>query len=187
MKSNAIIPLQNVSVATPCGAAWENMQGDDTARFCQTCRKNVYNLSAMSRAEAESLIQQKEGRLCVRFYQREDGTMLTADCPVGLHEVRRGLGRSLAAGFAACCAFGFGLIGIGGQSAACGEWQPFKTVFNWIAPSPATPRNVIGMSKIAMPPAQPSAPALMGEMVVTVPPRATPGTPAPSATRPPQS
>jgi hypothetical protein len=49
------------------------------------CKKNVYHLSNMSRAEAEALLEEHEGRVCVRFYQREDGSILTEeDCPVGL-------------------------------------------------------------------------------------------------------
>ena len=32
------------------------------------------------------IIKKKEGKLCVKFYQRSDGTMLTSDCPVGIKE-----------------------------------------------------------------------------------------------------
>src|SRR5262245_26944298 len=76
-------------VASPCPADWSAMQGDDRVRFCGQCQKNVYNLSAMTHAEAEDLIREKEGKLCVRFYQRTDGTVLTADCPVGRRRRRR--------------------------------------------------------------------------------------------------
>lgn len=81
--------LDSVKVASPCSEAWEKMSGDERARFCAACSLTVYNLSAMSRADAEALILKKEGRLCVRFYRRADGTILTADCPVGLAAVRR--------------------------------------------------------------------------------------------------
>src|SRR5262249_1200290 len=40
-------------------------------------------------AEAEALILEKEGDVCVRFYQRTDGTVLTADCPVGRRRTTR--------------------------------------------------------------------------------------------------
>jgi hypothetical protein len=76
--------LRNVSVASPCPARWEEMQGDDRSRFCSECRLHVYDLSAMTAHEAAALIREKEGNLCVRFYRRTDGTMLTADCPVGI-------------------------------------------------------------------------------------------------------
>lgn len=61
------------------------MEGDDRVRFCPECELNVYNLSAMTEEQALALVQEREGRLCVRFYQREDGTVLTSDCPVGAH------------------------------------------------------------------------------------------------------
>lgn len=78
------IALESVSVASPCHADWNAMTGDDRSRFCPSCAKNVYNLSSMTRDEAELLLQEKDGRLCVRYFVREDGTMLTQDCPVGV-------------------------------------------------------------------------------------------------------
>jgi len=83
--------LSNVNVAAPCAASWDRMTGDDRARFCSLCQKNVYNLSALTAAEVKALIQEKEGKLCGRFYRRSDGTMLTADCPVGLRNMARRL------------------------------------------------------------------------------------------------
>ena len=76
--------LDALSVASPCPANWEEMTGDDRIRFCNSCQLNVYHLSGMTRLEAETLIQEKEGKLCVRYYRRADGTILTKDCPVGL-------------------------------------------------------------------------------------------------------
>jgi hypothetical protein len=64
------------------------MSGDDKARFCKTCQENVFNISMMTREEAGSLILKKEGNLCVRFAQREDGTIITDDCPVGSSRTR---------------------------------------------------------------------------------------------------
>jgi hypothetical protein len=80
--------LEDIRIATPCNADWQDMSGDDRVRFCGKCDKNVYNLSAMTRGEAEELVRQKEGRLCVRLYQRADGTVLSADCPVGVRRKR---------------------------------------------------------------------------------------------------
>jgi hypothetical protein len=76
-------PLNNLKVASPCSQDWNRMAGNDRRRYCGECKLNVYNLSGMTRAEAENLILNAEGRLCVRFYQRADGTVLTEDCPVG--------------------------------------------------------------------------------------------------------
>jgi hypothetical protein len=64
------------------------MIGSDRVRFCGECNLNVYNLSAMTRDQAESLIAANDGRLCVRFYRRRDGSIITQDCPVGLRAVQ---------------------------------------------------------------------------------------------------
>lgn len=80
--------LGEVRIASPCHADWNLMTGDEQSRFCDKCAKNVYNLSAMTTEQAEKLIREKEGDLCVRYYQRKDGTVLTADCPVGVRRKR---------------------------------------------------------------------------------------------------
>ena len=82
-------PLDHVRVAAPCQADWDQMIGSERMRFCGQCSLNVYNLSHMTRADAESLIAQNEGRLCVRFYRRADGSIITKECPVGLKAIRR--------------------------------------------------------------------------------------------------
>jgi hypothetical protein len=82
-------PLNHVRVAAPCPADWDQMIGSERMRFCGQCSLNVYNLSSMTRSEAESLIARNEGRLCVRFYRRRDGSIITEDCPVGLRAISR--------------------------------------------------------------------------------------------------
>ncbi len=84
-------PLDNLKVASPCSANWDEMYGDDRKRFCADCKLNVYNLSGMSRADAERLIMGSEGRLCVRFFRRADGSVITGDCPVGWARVKQRL------------------------------------------------------------------------------------------------
>ena len=37
--------LDVITVAEPCTESWEGMSGDDRVRYCQGCRKHVYNLS----------------------------------------------------------------------------------------------------------------------------------------------
>src|SRR5436190_1125231 len=83
--------LQNVRVASPCRASWDEMTpiDQDRVRFCSGCQKRVYNLSALCQAEAEGLLRAHEGHLCVRYYRRHDGTILTTDCPVGLRAARQ--------------------------------------------------------------------------------------------------
>ena len=84
-----MIHLDQLRVASPCHEAWDRMDGDDRHRSCDRCQKNVYNISEMTSDEAASLIAQHEGKLCVRFYRREDGTVMTKDCPVGAARVRK--------------------------------------------------------------------------------------------------
>jgi hypothetical protein len=80
--------LPNIRIASPCPADWNAMVGDSRVRACATCKKNVFNLSAMTRADAESLIRATNGDVCAQYWQRKDGTILLADCTV--QGVRRG-------------------------------------------------------------------------------------------------
>jgi hypothetical protein len=75
------------------------MIGTDRKRFCGQCKLNVYNLSGMTMFEAEELLTQSEGRLCVRYYRRSDGTILTKDCPVGWAKVKERVSRIATATF----------------------------------------------------------------------------------------
>ena len=92
-------PLDNIKVASPCSANWDEMLGDDRKRYCGECKLNVFNLSGMNKAEAENLLENSEGRVCVRFYRRSDGTVLTQDCPVGWAKIKRNLSRTATAIF----------------------------------------------------------------------------------------
>lgn len=104
-------PLDHVRIAAPCKVDWEQMIGSDRARFCAQCNLNVYNLSSMTKTEAEALIAQTEGRLCVRFYRRRDGSILTKNCPVGLRAIRRRLSYLAKATSAAVLSF-FAGVGV---------------------------------------------------------------------------
>lgn len=99
--------LDRARIASPCPAKWEEMRGDDRRRFCGKCDKHVYNVVAMPRAEAEAMLREATAGTaempCLRIYRREDGTILTADCPVGVKRKRR---RRLVAGAAVSAGFG---------------------------------------------------------------------------------
>lgn len=90
-KENSSDILRNIRVASPCNVGFENMEGTDQVRFCGSCKMNVYNIGGMSSAEAQKLIQETEGRLCVRLYQRKDGTVITDNCPIGFRRIRNRL------------------------------------------------------------------------------------------------
>jgi hypothetical protein len=88
------------------------MYGDERKRFCSDCKLNVYNLSGMTRREAENLVLNAEGRLCVRYFKRADGTVLTADCPVGWAAVKRRVSRVATATASIVFGIASGLMGI---------------------------------------------------------------------------
>ena len=96
MTMNAKDVLPDLKIASPCNARWEDMEGSDSSRFCAQCQKNVYNFASMTAEEARAVLLQKEGRVCGRFYQRTDGTLLTEDCPIGLHRRVRKLATAAA-------------------------------------------------------------------------------------------
>ena len=146
--------LDNVRIASPCHARWEDMEGNERARFCGQCRKNVFNLSAMTPPEIERLVRETEGRFCGRFYARPDGRMLVNDCPTGRQQRRSRWSRI----FSAVCAAALFLVG-------CSRRPP----------------RVMGIIACPPPPAT-NVPFLMGD--VYIPPQASaPGTnsPAPSS------
>lgn len=104
--------LGRLRVASPCPASWAGMEGDERVRFCRLCGLNVYNLSEMTRPEAEALVLRAEGgRLCARFYRRADGTVITRDCPAGLRALRRRASRRAGAALAAVLALFGGAFG----------------------------------------------------------------------------
>lgn len=104
-------PLDNIRVASPCSADWNQMYGNDRKRFCADCKLNVYNLSEMTRDEAESFLMASEGRVCVRYFRRADGTVLTRNCPVGLRAAVRRVSRAATAAFSLVVGVFLGLFG----------------------------------------------------------------------------
>lgn len=88
-----------LTIATPCPVSWDTMKGDDRKRFCDMCSLNVYNISEMTRAEAENFLANSEGRICGKIYKRADGTILTKDCPVGLRAYRKKVSALAGAAF----------------------------------------------------------------------------------------
>jgi hypothetical protein len=151
-------PLSNLKIASPCSADWNEMVGDNRKRFCGDCKLNVYNLSGMSKTEAENLLTNAEGRVCVRFYQRADGTVLTEDCPVGWAKVKQRTKLFVTA--AASLVFSF--LGAIGLNAAFTGAKEFSFSIPFVTPTPER---------------------LMGAIAVKPTPKATPKkNPTPKAT-----
>lgn len=84
--------LDRVRIAKPCQVPWSSMQGGEVTRHCGSCKKNVHNLSAMTKNEAESFLasQAAVGEVpCITYYRRLDGTLVAEDCSIGSAKVRR--------------------------------------------------------------------------------------------------
>jgi hypothetical protein len=145
--------LDDVQIAAPCPVKWESMTGDERVRHCAQCRLNVFNIAGMPRAEAIALVTKAQGRTCVRLFRRKDGTVLTADCPVGVRKLRRkvamGLTGALAllvagAGWASNAPAGTPCeaqqSSFGGRmqraKASVRQYEPMKSLLDWIDPEP---------------------------------------------------
>jgi hypothetical protein len=73
------VPLDVIEIETPCAKPWNEMSGDDRTRFCDHCHKQVFDVSAMPREEAERLVCEKAGSMCVRFARDARGAVITLD------------------------------------------------------------------------------------------------------------
>ncbi|HEY5920988.1 MAG TPA: hypothetical protein VIV11_04925 [Kofleriaceae bacterium] len=85
------IELPDLRIGFACKQRWEDMVGDDRVRACNGCDRPVFNLSAMTREQAEAVLATRGLTPCVRFYRRPDGTVMTTDCPTGSAPQRRRL------------------------------------------------------------------------------------------------
>lgn len=120
-------PLNNLKIASPCSANWNEMIGNERQRHCGDCRLNVYNLSGMTRPEAENFLINAEGRVCVRFFKRADGTVLTKDCPVGWRAIKRRISK-MATAFASLVFAVLSGIGVSNYFAKSDEQHTMGTM-----------------------------------------------------------
>ncbi|HWS85450.1 MAG TPA: hypothetical protein VN282_00535 [Pyrinomonadaceae bacterium] len=133
-------PLEHVRVAAPCPADWSKMVGDERVRYCNRCSLHVYNLSGMTQREAEALVTSSEGRLCVRYYRRADGTVLTRNCPVGLSALKRRAAHAATATLTAVLGFFAGLgLNFGVERAVAPEMMEESAVPAPYIPEPDMP------------------------------------------------
>src|SRR5690242_9839987 len=83
-----INPLERLQISSPCRADWDEMAGTEQVRRCIHCELDVYNLSAMTREQIESLVARSQGRLCVRYVSRSDGSIRTDSHSAPVHAAR---------------------------------------------------------------------------------------------------
>ena len=76
------VPLEQMKVESPCPVSWAQMtsiSADDRRRHCAHCGLDVHNLSAITRDEAQRLICETAGRLCVAYIPSASGTITTLE------------------------------------------------------------------------------------------------------------
>ena len=143
------LPLvDRLRVREPCEVGWDNMEDLGTHRHCAKCESTVHDVSAMTRAEVETLLEARERgeRVCLHLHVRKtDGAVLVAD---GFVERRGRLAppsRLVAAAMATATA----------MSACATATSPPRDPQNEIAVAPVAPTPI----ETASPP-PPPAPAV---------------------------
>lgn len=176
--SESIQFLNRVRIASPCPKVWEELDPVDDGeevRHCGLCRLNVFNLSGMPAKAAEALLREHEGkRLCVTYFLRQDGTIMTKDCPTGVRIARQRTAprRRAAAFYAAALAGAVTVIPLTSFNLGAGNRTLGAPSVAW-SPQAEETSPVLGAMATACPPAAPKpseSPKVvdmpMGEMVV---------------------
>jgi hypothetical protein len=137
--------LDVIEVRSPCPAPWEAMAGDTKRRFCAHCNKFVHNLTEMPSEEAERLVCESGGNLCVRFARdSQTDRILTLDYRPPPRPSRRRAIATIASIFGAVC--------------FSGTWLACKLLRK---PPPLVPPPTPPMSYVAggmtLPPAPPNS------------------------------
>jgi hypothetical protein len=154
--------LDLVEIPIPCTVPWDGMPGDEQVRHCGQCKQNVYNVSMLTRAEANQLLRQ---RACLRIYRRPDNTVITSDCRERLRAARKKgwlifAGTLLIVLWAQICAQFVGLMGLkrlfGAGGHTMGEAMPVPGQMA-PPPDPTPPPAVMGLPPIEV------LPPIMGE------------------------
>lgn len=160
------LSLDLIQIASPCHVDWDEMTGDARVRHCSHCKLNVYDLSSMQRDEAEDFMRSREGRTCIRFYRRHDGTVLTRDCPVGLKAVKQRFVRAAAALAGIVVALVTGtLFGSRLNGLKPVDFRSPRTAFaEWIEPGSTQPEH-LWMGVFVCPTTPPYSP-VQGELII---------------------
>lgn len=198
-RSLPTLTLEQIQIASPCQASWASMQGDERTRHCGECKKDVHDLSKMTRREAEALVSSVgvDGhRPCIRMWVRADGTVITQDCPKGLERARRWL-KKVGAAFGALFGVLVGLTGctreepmMGAPSVhpQTGSTTPAATPSNGVTPAGTTTPTTTGSTGST--PRSTSTPPSTRPVETDTPPagarevRGEPGVPVDSARTP---
>jgi hypothetical protein len=70
--------IDRVRIDKPCSALWEQMSGDERARFCRLCNKHVHNVEALTTCEVDAILAGPT-LPCLRVRYDASGLALTRD------------------------------------------------------------------------------------------------------------
>ena len=164
---NRTITLDQIQIPTPCHANWDTMTGDDRRRFCGECGKHVFDLSAISRSEAEQLINAHAGKLCVQFARGADGRIVTQENPPRWWS-RAGLSTALACLLA--------LVGCRRNDPPTTQPKMSGEAISRTAGAMAAPETFMGDVLIGSPAPEGFAPAVTRGEIEAIPPTTQPMT-----------
>lgn len=93
--------LNSITIKEPCSADWDEMKGNDRARFCEHCSIEVTDLSRFTQADAVRLVLRSKGRLCLRIHRTPKGEVITREVAQQIHTISRRASRIAAGAFTA--------------------------------------------------------------------------------------
>lgn len=59
--------MKQVSIKNPCHKKWSDLKGGEGKRFCESCSKDIIDLTQKSNTEIVELVMKTKGRLCGRI------------------------------------------------------------------------------------------------------------------------
>jgi hypothetical protein len=68
-----------LDLPTPCEVAWNDMGEGNGVRHCARCHEDVHDLSALSAADVERLLEAAQWGVCVSFLVDREGNMVTRE------------------------------------------------------------------------------------------------------------
>ena len=63
-----------------CPKRWDDLEGDDFVRTCQTCSYHVFNLTGLSDEETLQFIQAHDGKVCALVHTDRQGFVVNGAC-----------------------------------------------------------------------------------------------------------
>ena len=109
--------IHKLRIVQPCDVSWESMRGSDKARFCDHCKKRVYNFSAMDELEIVDCLRTNEEGVCAQIRRSHDGKIVTKSRGRRLRGLQFSLFSLLAVMTAAATFLGFSsYLPFGGQA-----------------------------------------------------------------------